>query len=85
MFALPYYSITMIHSKLTKKYQATIPQDIRNHLNAKAGDTISFKIQDDQVIISKIESFDLEYHKSLQQTLTNEWLSESDSKAYDNL
>ncbi|OQY16942.1 MAG: hypothetical protein B6I36_09640 [Desulfobacteraceae bacterium 4572_35.1] len=38
-------------SKLTTKYQATIPKAVRNILHLKTGDTIAFDIEDDSILI----------------------------------
>ena len=70
-------------SKLTEKYQLTIPRDIRNFLHVGYGDKIEFVIEDNKVIIKKPNPIDWEYLQSLQTTL-NEWSSEEDD-AYDHL
>lgn len=89
-----YYAITVIlliffkkdhkmsNSRLTSKFQATIPQDIRATLKLKAGDQIIFEItKDQQVIIKKASPKDIEYLKSLESTLT-EWSSRNDEEDY---
>lgn len=75
----------MSNSKLTSKFQATIPQDIRATLKLKAGDRIMFEItKDRQVIIKKATSKDLAYLRSLESTLT-EWDSKNDDEDYRDL
>lgn len=75
----------MKSSKLTSKFQTTIPQDIRSILKLKAGDQIVFEItKDKQVIIKKALPIDVAYLKSLQSTLT-EWNSQNDDEDYDDL
>ncbi|HLC07621.1 MAG TPA: type II toxin-antitoxin system PrlF family antitoxin [Candidatus Babeliales bacterium] len=72
----------MSNSKLTSKFQATIPQDIRATLKLKAGDQIIFEItKDNQVIIKKAMPRDIAYLKALESTL-NEWNSKNDDEDY---
>ena len=75
----------MSNSKLTSKFQTTIPQDIRSTLNLKAGDRIIFEItRDKQVIIKKAMPADIAYLKALESTLS-EWNSENDTEDYRDL
>jgi AbrB family looped-hinge helix DNA binding protein len=71
-------------SKLTKKYQATIPEPVRRLLHLEAGDAIAFDIEDNDVRLRKARSVDLAFTKSLEGTL-NEWSSEADEEAYRDL
>ncbi len=71
-------------SKLTKKYQATIPEPVRNHLHLHAGDAIAFDIKNDRVILRKSVPVDLAFAQSLEGTL-NEWASDADEEAYSEL
>ncbi|MES9901266.1 MAG: type II toxin-antitoxin system PrlF family antitoxin [Sedimenticola sp.] len=71
-------------SKLTKKYQATIPEPIRHLLHLEAGDAIAFDIEDNDVHIRKARPVDLVFVRSLEATL-NEWASEADEEAYRDL
>ncbi|MDR3550124.1 MAG: type II toxin-antitoxin system PrlF family antitoxin [Candidatus Babeliales bacterium] len=75
----------MSSSKLTSKFQTTIPKEIREKLNLKSGDTIVFKVVDDKtIVIKKAKSFDKEYLKAIQNTL-GEWDSNEDDKAFKHL
>ena len=75
----------MSNSKLTSKFQATIPQEIRAILGLKAGDRIIFEItKSKQVHIKKATPMDLIYLKSLQSTLS-EWNSKNDEEDYNDL
>lgn len=75
----------MSNSKLTSKFQTTIPQDIRSTLKLKAGDQIIFEItHDKQVIIKKAMPADIAYLKALESTLS-EWNSENDEEDYRDL
>jgi AbrB family looped-hinge helix DNA binding protein len=71
-------------SKLTKKYQATIPEPVRRLLHLEAGDAIAFDIEDNDVRLRKARSVDLAFTKSLEGTL-NEWSSEADEEPYRDL
>ena len=75
----------MPHSRLTKKHQATIPKDICTFLDVDAGDVVAFAIVDGKVILQKSTPLDPEYLRSVQNTLSSEWLSQEDSAAYDAL
>lgn len=75
----------MSTSKITSKFQATIPQDIRKKLHIKAGDLILFEILDnDTVVIKRAKQIDKEYLRALNNTLS-EWKSQEDEEAYDDL
>ena len=67
-------------SKLTKKYQATIPEPVRQLLHLDAGDEIAFDIEDDNVHLRKARPVDLAFEGTL-----NEWMSEADEEAYRDL
>lgn len=71
-------------SKLTSKYQTTIPQEVRELLLLKKGDEVVFEIEDGQVVIRKATPLDIEYLSSVESTLS-EWSSENDEEAYKNL
>jgi AbrB family looped-hinge helix DNA binding protein len=71
-------------SKLTSKYQTTIPQQIRELLLLQKGDEVVFEIEDGRVVIRKATALDLEYLSSVESTLS-EWNSDHDEEAYKNL
>lgn len=71
-------------SKLTKKYQATIPEPVRRRLHLEAGDAVAFDIDGDEVHLRKARPVDLAFARSLEGTLT-EWASEADEEAYRDL
>jgi antitoxin PrlF len=68
-------------SKLTKKYQATIPGPVRKVLHLKAGDSISFDIDGEDIRLRKARAVDMTFTGALEGTLT-EWESEADEEAY---
>jgi len=74
----------MATSKLTEKYQTTIPDTVRRLLYLEAGDVIAFDIKDKDVHIRKARPPDLAFTQSLEDTL-NEWASEADEEAYRDL
>lgn len=71
-------------SKLTKKYQATIPEPVRRLLRLEAGDAIVFDIEDNDVHIRKARPVDLAFARSLEGTLS-EWTTAADEEAYRDL
>jgi AbrB family looped-hinge helix DNA binding protein len=71
-------------SKLTKKYQATVPEAVRKKLNLNAGDTIAFEIDNNEIKIRKVKPIDLEFTSALTPTLS-EWDSNHDEEAYNDL
>ena len=68
-------------SKLTSKFQATIPLAVRRKLGLKPGDAVVFEIENDIVTVRRATALDREYVKSIEGTLT-EWLSKEDDEAY---
>lgn len=71
-------------SKLTTKYQATIPASVRKFLHVQAGDAIAFDIQGEEVRVRKARPVDLEFSRALEGTLV-EWSSSADEEAYRDL
>jgi AbrB family looped-hinge helix DNA binding protein len=71
-------------SRLTSKYQATVPATVRESLGLKAGDALHFEITPDGVVLTKATDQDLEFARSLTGTLS-EWSSAADEDAYRDL
>jgi antitoxin PrlF len=71
-------------SKLTTKYQATVPAPVRKILHLEAGDAIAFDIQGKEVRVRKARPLDLEFARALEGTLA-EWSSSADEDAYRDL
>ena len=71
-------------SKVTVKYQATIPQEVRKFLGIKQGDAVAYEIEDGEVKLRRASTFDLAYHAAVSGTLT-EWDSKADDDAYGEL
>jgi AbrB family looped-hinge helix DNA binding protein len=75
----------LVSSKLTSKFQATVPKEVRETLSLTSKDQIIYEILDDNtVIVRKASPLDKAYLKGLDQTL-NEWNSDDDEKAYKDL
>lgn len=72
-------------TRLTSKYQSTVPKEIREHLHLKNGDVITYEVlPDNTVVVRKATPLDLDYLHALNSTL-NEWESNEDEEAYKNL
>jgi AbrB family looped-hinge helix DNA binding protein len=71
-------------SKVTVKYQATIPQEVREFLGIKQGDTVTYEIEAGEVRLRRATPLDLAYHGAVAATLT-EWNSKTDDDAYRDL
>ena len=74
----------MISSRITQKYQATIPTEVRKALDLHGGDLVGFELHDNKVFIRKVTLLDLEFARALQQTVS-EWGSQEDENLYANL
>ena len=71
-------------SKVTSKYQATIPREIREFLGVRQGDAVAYSIEDGVVRLTRATPLDLAYHGAVAATLT-EWESRADDSAYGDL
>jgi AbrB family looped-hinge helix DNA binding protein len=56
--------MTLALSKLTTKAQTTIPKEVRKALDLKAGDSIAYDIQGNQVILRKADAYREGYGKA---------------------
>lgn len=72
-------------AKITSKGQVTIPSRIREAMRVAQGDTLQWEVlKDGRVIVSRVDPLDLEYHKSVANTLS-EWQTQEDEEAYGDL
>ena len=71
-------------SKLTKKYQATVPEVVRKKLKLNAGDIIAFDIDNEIIKLRKARPLDIQFSSALVPTLS-EWESQNDEEAYHDL
>ena len=75
----------MLHtSKLTSKFQATVPTPVRKALGLTAGDLIGFEVDGDLVVLRRATPLDLAFAQALEGTLT-EWSSAHDDHAFKDL
>ncbi len=75
----------MLHtSKLTSKFQATVPTPVRKALQLGAGDMIGFEIEGNEVRVRRATPLDLAFAQALEGTLT-EWSSKKDDEAFKDL
>ena len=75
---------SIVVSRLTKKYQATIPASVRDVLRLAQGDSVAFVIEGDRVLVRRAVPLDREFARALDGVL-DEWLSENDEAAYGGL
>ncbi len=71
----------MLTSKVTSKYQATIPAEVRKRLGIEKGDRVAFEVEGQKVVLRRVSPLDVEYAKAVVGTLS-EWASENDEEAY---
>ena len=71
-------------SRLTTKYQATVPTSVRKLLQLKAGDLVGFEIEGNEVRLRRATPLDVAFTQALEGTLA-EWSSEQDDQAFKNL
>lgn len=75
----------MLHtSKLTSKFQATVPTPVRKALQLKAGDVVGFEIEGNEVKLRRATPLDLAFAQALEGTL-DEWSSKKDDEAFKDL
>ena len=74
-------------AKVTAEYKVIIPQAIINKLDLKVGEYIALEEKNGEIIIGKVKTLntDKDYIELISSTLTTEWLSEADEKAYGDL
>ncbi len=56
----------MQSSKVSTKYQVTIPREIRQKIGISAGDIVVFEAQKDKIQIEKLEEFYEKYAGSIK-------------------
>lgn len=71
-------------SRLTTKYQATVPTSVRKLLYLKAGDLVGFEIEGNEVRLRRATPLDVAFTQALEGTLA-EWSSEQDDQAFKDL
>lgn len=68
-------------SRVTSKYQATLPRPVREVLGIRAGDSVAYEIEKGVVRLRRATPLDLAYAQAVSKTLT-EWDSKTDDEAY---
>lgn len=53
-------------SKITSKYQTTIPREIRDRLNLSVSDSIEWKIEKDKILVEPVNKPFLKYKGSIK-------------------
>ncbi|OGT35262.1 MAG: hypothetical protein A3F11_11230 [Gammaproteobacteria bacterium RIFCSPHIGHO2_12_FULL_37_14] len=80
----------MSYSKVTSKFQTTIPKEIRKTLNISVGDLVIFETRKDgSVVIKKLASKktdidEYDYLKLIESSLS-EWNSKEDDECFKHL
>jgi len=74
----------MEYSKVSSKYQATIPLTVRQALGIKRGDLIAYEIDNGEVKLRRVTPADVAYSRAVAETLS-EWNTETDDDAYRDL
>lgn len=75
----------MLHtSKLTSKYQTTLPPSVRKALQLQVGDYVGFELIGDEVRLRRATPLDLAFNQALSGTLS-EWDSAADEQAFKGL
>ena len=72
-------------TRLTSKYQATVPLDVRKHLGLKAGDTIRWDVVDGVANVRKVAREDKVWLSLSEGSFAAEWLSPEDEAAWRDL
>jgi len=69
-------------SRLTSKYQTTVPAPVREALTLRKGDTVGFEIGDDAVVtVRKVFVPDLPFTRALEPLL-GEWDDDVDEEVF---
>ncbi len=53
-------------SKVTSKYQTTIPKEVRDRLNLNISDSIEWKIESDKILVEPVNKPFLKYKGSIK-------------------
>ena len=71
-------------SKVTVKYQSTIPREVREFLGVRQGDAVEYRIERGEVKLKRVTTPDTEYLAAVQKNLA-EWDSKADNAAFKDL
>lgn len=71
-------------SRLTGKYQATVPAGVRRRLGVGAGDRLAWVVEGDSVVLRRATAKDQDFAAALSATL-GEWATTEDEAAWRDL
>lgn len=71
-------------SKLTSKFQTTVPLSVRKALNLRAGDLVGFEVNGTEIRLKRATPLDVAFAQALTGTL-DEWASATDEAAFKDL
>ena len=74
----------MQFARITARGRTTIPKNIRDAADLRAGDVIAFEIEGDHLVVRKMGPRQDEYVHSLGEVM-GEWLSPEDEDAWRDL
>lgn len=72
-------------SKVTSKFQATVPADVRAALGIKAGDTVAWVVKDGVATVRRMPNDLKGWDPLTWLSFANEWLSPEDEEAFRDL
>jgi antitoxin PrlF len=72
-------------SKVTSKFQATVPADVRAALGLSAGDTLAWAIRDGKVMVHRMPSDLMGWDPETWLCFAEDWLSPEDEEAFRDL
>jgi antitoxin PrlF len=72
-------------SKVTSKFQATVPADVRAALGVKAGDALAWSVQDGVATVRLMPKDLKGWDPLVWLSFADEWLSAEDEEAFRDL
>lgn len=72
-------------SKVTSKFQATVPADVRAALGIKAGDTLAWAVRDGMATVRLLPDHLKGWDPLTWLSFADEWLSPEDAEAFRDL
>jgi antitoxin PrlF len=75
----------MEFSKVTSKFQATVPADVRAALGIKAGDTVAWAVKEGVATVRLMPKNLSGWDSLTWLSLADEWLSPEDEEAFRDL
>ncbi len=75
----------MEFSKVTSKFQATVPADVREALGIKAGDTVAWAVKDGAATVRVLPKDLMGWDALSWLSFADEWLSAENEEAWRDL